>query len=58
MMTLAVATYIKSRNIFIGYAVLLVLDIAAVAVHIMFWLSMPILIAVGLGVWAIEHNFA
>jgi hypothetical protein len=55
---LGIATYWKTRNIFISYGVILVVDLASVALHLMFWWSIPIMLAFGLGIWALEHNFA
>jgi hypothetical protein len=54
---LGIATYWKTRNIFISYGVILVVDLASVAMHLFFWWSIPIMIAFGLGIWALEHNF-
>ena len=54
---LGITAYWKTRNIFISYGVILVVDLASVALHLMFWWSIPIMLAFGLGIWALEHNF-
>ena len=55
MVTVSGAIYIKQRNFFIAYFVLFLLTCFAVALKLVQGYLVPIEIAVGVGVWAIER---
>jgi hypothetical protein len=57
MVSFGAGAYIKTRNFFISYAIVIALDLLAIGMHVMFGWSLYVLLALGLGVWAIEHNF-
>jgi hypothetical protein len=54
---IGVAIYLKTRNLFVAYAVVLAGDLGATGLHLVAGWFIFVLIAVGLGVWAVEHNF-
>ena len=51
------ATYIKLKNFFIAFFVVLLLTAVAVAFHLMQAWLVPVEIVIGLGVWAIDKHY-
>lgn len=57
MVALGVGTYVKTKNVFVAYAVLLAADLASIGMHVMYGWSIFVLIAIALGIWAVERSY-